>query len=68
MATAFCFMFSTGRLRVYPRELAGFAFRLSFRSRAAMRKFSTLDEKQVLQAGAGALQDLGFTIEKVNRN
>ncbi|HQB12763.1 MAG TPA: hypothetical protein PLX96_07325 [Candidatus Omnitrophota bacterium] len=29
-----------------------------------MRKFSTLDEKQVLQAGAGALQDLGFTIDK----
>lgn len=29
-----------------------------------MRKYDTTDEKKVLQASAGALQDLGFTIEK----
>lgn len=29
-----------------------------------MRKFATTDEKQVLQAGASVLQDLGFTIDK----
>ncbi len=29
-----------------------------------MRKFTTTDEKQVLQAGASVLQDLGFTIDK----
>ncbi|OQA56613.1 MAG: hypothetical protein BWY42_00917 [Candidatus Omnitrophica bacterium ADurb.Bin277] len=33
-----------------------------------MRKFQTTDEKQVLQAGAGALQDLGFTIDKSETN
>lgn len=29
-----------------------------------MRKYDTADEKKVLQASAGALQDLGFTIDK----
>lgn len=29
-----------------------------------MRKYSTLDDKQVIQASAAALQDLGFTIDK----
>ena len=29
-----------------------------------MRKYSTKDEKKVIQASAGALQDLGFTIDK----
>ncbi|MFA5160072.1 MAG: hypothetical protein WC484_06165 [Candidatus Omnitrophota bacterium] len=29
-----------------------------------MRKYSTTDEKKVIQAAAGALQDLGFTIDK----
>ena len=29
-----------------------------------MRKYSTTDEKKVIQASAGALQDLGFTIDK----
>jgi len=29
-----------------------------------MRKYGTTDEKKVIQASAGALQDLGFTIDK----
>jgi hypothetical protein len=29
-----------------------------------MRKYATTDEKKVIQASAGALQDLGFTIDK----
>ncbi len=29
-----------------------------------MRKYDTTDEKKVIQASAGALQDLGFTIDK----
>jgi hypothetical protein len=29
-----------------------------------MRKYATVDEKKVIQASAGALQDLGFTIDK----
>lgn len=29
-----------------------------------MRKYETLDEKKIVQASAGALQDLGFTIDK----
>ena len=29
-----------------------------------MRKYETTDEKKILQASAGALQDLGFTIDK----
>ena len=29
-----------------------------------MRKYSTLNDKQVIQASAGALQDLGFTVDK----
>ena len=29
-----------------------------------MRKYATTDEKKVIQAAAGALQDLGFTIDK----
>jgi hypothetical protein len=33
-----------------------------------MRKYDTTDEKKVLQASAGALQDLGFTIDKSETN
>jgi len=29
-----------------------------------MRKYATTDDKKVIQASAGALQDLGFTIDK----
>ena len=29
-----------------------------------MRKYETTDEKKILQSSAGALQDLGFTIDK----
>ena len=33
-----------------------------------MRKYDTTDEKKILQASAGALQDLGFTIDKSETN
>jgi hypothetical protein len=29
-----------------------------------MRKYNTTDDKKVIQASAGALQDLGFTVDK----
>ena len=33
-----------------------------------MRKYSTTDDKKVIQASAGALQDLGFTVDKSETN
>ena len=33
-----------------------------------MRKYETTDEKKILQAAAGVLQDLGFTIDKSETN